>query len=83
MPQLPSPTVTDEQAATILEAYKSKYGTTTTAETATAFKREVLEMVKRTVLDYEAQKMLNQQNEARSIALKNLEIKLPKPEDAQ
>lgn len=77
MPQLPSPTVTDAQATRILAAYKAKYGTTTTAETATAFKREVVEMARQTVLGYEARKMMADQDADRQAAMKVVASELP------
>lgn len=50
---LPTITVTDAQAARILEAFKAKYGTTTTAETVLAYKRELAEHVRAVVLEHE------------------------------
>lgn len=80
MPSLPAPTVTADQATRILAAYQAKYGTTTSAETAAAFKREVLEMVRTTVLDHEARKMMEEQNAARATAMEAVAAELPDPE---
>lgn len=51
---LPTITVTDAQGARILDAFKAKYGTTTQAETVAAYKRELVEFVRTTVLSHEA-----------------------------
>lgn len=56
MPDLPTITVTAEQQARILEAYKDVFGTTTQAETIAAYKKMLANMVRGEVLSYEQRK---------------------------
>lgn len=46
---LPTITVTDEQADIILSAFKKRFNTTTAAETATAYRRELVHWVRSVV----------------------------------
>lgn len=73
MPDLPTLTVTDAQMTVILDAFKAMYGTTTAAETATAYRRALAEMVIEAVRSHQ-EDLIRQQAEA-AITAKNLEVK--------
>lgn len=77
---LPILSVTDEQAVRILDAYKAKYGTTTTAETARAYKRWLAGEVRAVVMAHEAQQIDETNNAAKRNALVNLQATLPDPD---
>jgi hypothetical protein len=57
MPELPSVTVTEEQQARILEAYKAYFGTTGVQETVDAYKNMIANMVRDRVVAYENKKL--------------------------
>lgn len=76
---LPTITVTDAQAARILEAYKAKFGTTTTAETVAAYKRELALHVRDVVLAHEESEIDKTNRLAKRDQLRTLSGELPDP----
>lgn len=76
---LPTLTLPDAQATRILDAYKARFGTTTTAETAQAFKRWLAGEIRAVVLAYEAQKIDATNNTTKRDALAQVEASLPDP----
>lgn len=79
MPMMPTFEVTQAQADRILAAYSARYGTTTQAETVLAYKREIAAYVRDTVLNYEADRMQEEANQARQENLAVIEAALPDP----
>jgi len=77
---LPTLSVPDAQAARILDAYKAKYGTATTAETARAFRRWLAGEVRAVVLAHEASVIDEANNANKRTALAALHAQLPDPE---
>lgn len=76
---LPSLTLPDAQATRILDAYKARFGTTTTAETATAFRRWLAGEIRTVVMAYEATKIDETNNVSKRDALKAVSDALPDP----
>jgi len=79
MPTLPTVTVSDTQQARILDAFAARFGTTTAAETARAYKRWLVEQVRAVVVANEAQVMDEANNANKRSALASLEASLPDP----
>lgn len=79
MPTLPTITVTDPQSTRILDAYKALYGTTTTAETVAAYKKELTQHVVDVVLSHERQVRAEQDRIARDAAVESIRAELPDP----
>lgn len=77
---LPTLTLPDLQGARILDAYKAKYGTTTPAETARAFRRWLAGEVRAVVLAHEASKLDEANNAAKRSQLAAIEADLPDPD---
>lgn len=77
---LPTISLPDLQATRVLDAYKAKYGTTTAAETARAYKKWLTGEVRAVVMAYEAQKIDEANNANKRNALAALEVELPDPE---
>lgn len=77
---LPTLSVPDFQGARILDAYAAKYGTTTNAETARAFKRWLAGEVRAVVVAHEAQQIDEANNSAKRTQLASLEASLPDPD---
>ncbi len=77
---LPTLSLPDLQAARVLDAYKAKYGTTTNAETARAFKKWLAGEVRAVVMAHEAQKIDEANNASKRNALAALEVELPDPD---
>lgn len=82
MPTLPTLTVTDAQATRILDAFKARFGTTTTAETVAAYKKWLATQVRGTVLAYEAEKMDKAYNDSKRAQLAAMEAEFPDPNTA-
>jgi len=80
MPALPTITVSDVQQARILDAYKARFETTTTAETVAAFKRWLTGEVRAVVMANEAQAIDEANNAAKRSALANIQLTLPDPD---
>lgn len=78
---LPTLSLPDLQAARVLDAYKARFGTTTTAETARAFKKWLADEVRAVVLAHEAQKIDEANNASKRTALAALELDLPSSAD--
>jgi hypothetical protein len=76
---LPTLTVPDAQGTRILDAYKAKFGTTTNAETATAFKKWLAGEVRAVVVAHEAQQIDETNNANKRTALAAVEAALPDP----
>lgn len=77
---LPILTVTDAQATRILEAYKAKYGTATTAETVRAYKQWLAGEVRGVVMIHEASKIDETNNVTKRDTLATLHASLPDPD---
>lgn len=77
---LPTLSLPDAQATRVLDAYKAKYGTTTTAETARAFKKWLATEVRAVVMAYESQKIDEANNANKRTSLAAIEADLPDPE---
>ena len=73
MPDLPTLTVSQAQMDVIFEAYKAMYGTTTSAETVTAYKRALAETIIEAVRSYQESLIKKQATDA--ITAKNAEVK--------
>lgn len=80
---LPTLTLPDIQANRILDAYKARFGTTTNAETALAFKRWLADEIRTVVLAHEATKIDEANNISKRDALKAIENSLPDPKTLQ
>lgn len=80
MPDLPTVTVTQAQADRILAAFQAKYGTTTIAETATAYRKDLVRYLIRTVQQFE-EGAIHEQFAADVEALRSdLESVMPDPD---
>lgn len=77
---LPTLSVPDAQATRILDAFKAQFGTTTTAETARAYKKWLAAQVRVIVLAYEGQRIDETNNASKRSALALIEADLPDPE---
>lgn len=82
MPTLPTITVTDAQSTRILDAYKALYGTTTTAETVAAYKKELTQHVVDVVLAHERQVIQERDQINREGSLAAIRAELPDPNTA-
>lgn len=80
---LPTLTLPDIQGQRILDAYKARFGTTTNAETAVAFKRWLASEIRTVVLAHEAQKIDEANNTSKRNTLKTIEDSLPDPATVQ
>lgn len=77
MVAMPTIEVTKLQADRILAAFKAKYGTTTTAETVEAYKAELTKFIVSTVMNYEADIMVQQEIAERNVKLDAVLSQLP------
>lgn len=77
MPDLPTITVSQAHADRILAAFKARFNTTTTAETAQAYRAELSRFVRKVVLDYEAEKFLGDQESGLQSHLDAVALELP------
>jgi hypothetical protein len=77
---LPTLTVQDAQATRILDAYKAKYGTATTADTARAFRKWLAGEVRAVVIAHEASVIDEANNASKRTALATLRAELPDPD---
>lgn len=80
---LPTLSLPDIQANRVLEAFKSHFGTATTAETAKAYRKWLAAQVRTIVIQYEGQKIDEANNVTKRNALASLEVDLPDPETIQ
>jgi hypothetical protein len=76
---LPTLTVPDTQAARVLEAFKAKFATATTAETAKAYRQWLAGEVRAIVLEFEAQRIDEANNTSKRSQLAVIEADLPDP----
>jgi hypothetical protein len=79
MPDLPTLTVTDEQAGVILEAFKNMYGTTTTEETIVAYKRALAEMIIGAVRSYQVSLIETEAQQAIAAKVAEVNAFFPNP----
>lgn len=77
MPDLPTITVSTAQSVRILDAFKAKFNTTTQAETATAYRAWLSRIVRREVLEYEAQQFELDRESALQAHLDSVAAELP------
>lgn len=78
---LPTLSLPDIQGNRVLEAFKAKFGTTTTAETARAFKKWLAGEVRAVVLAHESQRLDEVNNANKRTQLAAYEADLPNPDD--
>jgi hypothetical protein len=77
---LPTLAITEDRQARILDAYKARFGTTTTAETARACRRWLAGGVRAVIEAYEAQQIDEANNATKRNALAALRATLPDPD---
>lgn len=77
---LPTLSLPDVQANRVLDAFKAKYGTATTAETVRAFRKWLAGEVRAVVVAYEAQQIDELNNANKRTQLAALEANLPDPD---
>lgn len=80
MPDLPTITVTSAQAQRILDAYQARFGTTTVAETESAYRRELAQHVRDVVITHESRVIDEENNAAKRDALEAVAAELPDPD---
>lgn len=77
---LPTLSLPDLQAARVLDAFKARFGTTTTAETVRAYRRWLAAEVRAVVLAHEAVLIDEGNNARKRDALAALAADLPDPD---
>lgn len=77
---LPTLSLPDAQATRVLDAFKAKFGTTTTAETARAYRKWLAVAVREVVIAHEGQVIDEANNASKRNALAALQADLPDPE---
>lgn len=78
---LPTLSLPDIQGNRVLDAFKSKFGTVTTAETAKAYKKWLAAQVRDIVFQFEAQRLDEVNNAAKRNQLEIFKADLPNPDD--
>lgn len=82
MATLPTVTITDDQQARILDAFKVRFGTTTPTETIKAYKKWLVQEIRTIVLYQEASKLNVSHSVTMRDALSVIEAALPNPDTA-